>query len=305
MSENVELSSFDLRYEGHRLRDAAGEARLLASIAQRGIEEPLQGVDTSQARVLLDGFRRRRCAAKLGIACVPYVSLDGEEAGGILRLMRGSTDKALSILEQARFIVDLLSVHGMNLAEVAQTLSRSKGWVCVRRTLLEEMSPAIEQILFRGAFPVYSYMYTIRPFMRLNARGREQAERFVKALAGAPGTPGRRLSVRDIERLAHAYFQGPDPLREAIESGKLDWSLHQLKGVPEDREGCNPLERRLLKELQVLQKSMLGVMAGCQDSRLKSRAFYAQANLLSGALLSIFEPFRERMKEFYDRSGQA
>ena len=299
MSENVELSSFDLRYEGHRLRDAAGEARLLARIAQAGIEEPLQGVDTPAARLLLDGFKRRRCAERLGIGCVPYVSLGEEEASGILHLMRASTDKALSILEQARFIADLLSLHGLSLAEVAQTLSRSKGWVCLRRSLLEEMSPAIEQILFRGAFPVYSYMYTVRPFMRINARKREQVERFVKALAG------KRLSVRDIERLAQAYFRGPDPLREAIESGKLDWSLQQLKGVPEDREGCNPLEGRLLKELQVLQKSMLGAMAGCQDPRLKSRAFYAQANLLVGGLLSIFEPFRERMKEFYDRSGQA
>ena len=299
MSENVELSSFDLRYEGHRLRDHAREARVLASIAQGGIEEPLQGVDTPTARLLLDGFKRRRCAEKLGIACVPYVSLGQEEASGILHLMRASTDKALGILEQARFIADLLSLHGMGLAEVAQTLSRSKGWVCLRRSLLAEMSPTIEQILFRGAFPVYSYMYTLRPFMRINAHGREQVERFVKALAG------KRLSVRDIERLAHAYFQGTDALREAIESGKLDWSLEQLKSVPEDRESCNPYERTLLKELQILRKSMQQVMAGCHDRRLESRAFYAQANLLAGGLLSIFEPFCERMKAFYDRSGQA
>ena len=54
MSENVELSSLDLRYEGHRLRDDAREARLLASIAERGIEEPLEGVDTPEARFLLE-----------------------------------------------------------------------------------------------------------------------------------------------------------------------------------------------------------------------------------------------------------
>ena len=51
MSESVELSTLDLRYEGYRLRDDAREARLLASIAQRGIEEPLEGVDTSEARL--------------------------------------------------------------------------------------------------------------------------------------------------------------------------------------------------------------------------------------------------------------
>ena len=57
------------------------------------------------------------------------MSLGEEEATGILNLMRASTDKGLGILEQARFVVDLLSIHGMSVAEVAQTLSRSKGWV--------------------------------------------------------------------------------------------------------------------------------------------------------------------------------
>ncbi len=94
MSENVELSSLDLRYEGHRLRDPAGEARLRASIAERGVEKPLEGVDTPEARFLLNGFKRQRAAKKLGIDCVPYVSLGAEEATGILNLRRVSTAKA-------------------------------------------------------------------------------------------------------------------------------------------------------------------------------------------------------------------
>ncbi len=311
MSVTVELSSLDLRYEGHRLRDPAREARLLASIAERGIEEPLQGVDAAEGRLLLDGFKRCRAAKKLAIDCLPYVSLGGEEATGILTLMRAATGKGLSILEQARFVVDLVSIHGMNVAEVAEALSRSKGWVSMRRSLLDEMSPVIREILFRGAFPVYSYMYTLRPFMRMNTVGKEQVERFVEAVAGgAPwSTPyagsGARLSVRDIELLAHAYFRGPASLREAIAGGKLGWSLEQMKNVPEDREGCNTWERGLLKELELLRKSMQRVMTGCRDPRLASRAFYAQANLLCAGLLGTLGPFGERMKEFHDRSGQA
>jgi len=299
MREMVELSSLDLRYEGHRLRDDAREARLLASIAERGIEEPLQGVDRSAARLLLDGFKRCRSAKKLGIECVPYVSLGGEEATGILNLMRTSTHHGLNILEQARFVVDLVSIHGMNVAEVAQTLSRSKGWVSMRRRLLDEMSPVIREILFRGAFPVYSYMYTLRPFMRMNTPRRQEIEQFVQAVAG------QRLSVRDIELLAQAYFRGPASLREAIERGKLGWSLDQLKHVPEDREGCNTVERGLLKDLELLRKSIERVMARCHDPRLSSRAFWAQANLLCGGLLSTLVPFCERMKELHDRSGSA
>jgi hypothetical protein len=141
----------------------------LASIAERGIEEPLEGVDTPAGRFLLNGFKRYRCAKKLGIECVPYVSLGQEEAAGILSLMRVSTDKALGILEQARFVVDLLDGPRHERGGSGRTLSRSKGWVSMRRSLLEEMSPAIREALFRGAFPVYCYMYTLRPFMRMNA----------------------------------------------------------------------------------------------------------------------------------------
>ena len=49
MNQPVELSTLNLRYEGYRLRDEAREARLLAALALRGIEEPLQGVDTPAA----------------------------------------------------------------------------------------------------------------------------------------------------------------------------------------------------------------------------------------------------------------
>lgn len=299
MSENVERTTLDLRYEGHRLRHDAHEARLLASITERGIEEPLAGVDAPEGRFLLDGFKRYRCAKRLGLELVPYVSLGQEEAAGILRLMRTATDKALGILEQARFVVDLLTIHQMSVADVAETLGRSKAWVSMRRTLLQEMRAAIQAILFRGAFPVYAYMYTLRPFRRMNGVTPAQIEQFVKAVSG------KRLSVRDIELLAHGYFRGPASLREAIDVGKLTWSLDQMKSVPEDTEGCDAFERALLKDLETLGKYLQRVTAKCHDRHRGSRAFYAQANLLVGGLLSKVEPFQERMKAFYDRSGHA
>jgi hypothetical protein len=272
---------------------------LLASIAERGIEQPLAGVDTPQSRLLLDGFRRYRCAEKLGIESVPYVSLGDDEAIGIACLMRVAKDKTLSILEQAKFVVELLSMHDMSMADVAQMLSRSKAWVSMRRGLLKEMSPAVQQILFRGTFPVYSYMVTLRPFMRINGVGQKEIERFVQAVAGG------RLSVRQIELLAHGYFRGPASLREAINQGKWKWSLKQMQAVPEDPEGCNDVECALLRELERLLKSIGRVITRCHDPRLKTRAFHAQANLLVASLLSRRELFFKTMEEFYDRSGHA
>ena len=50
MGREVELAMLDLRYESYRMKNAALEVRLLASIAQRGIEEPLEGVDQESRR---------------------------------------------------------------------------------------------------------------------------------------------------------------------------------------------------------------------------------------------------------------
>jgi len=298
MSESVERTSLDLRYQTYRLRNDAAEARLLASIAERDIEQPLAGVDTPQGRLLLDGFKRYRCATKLGIECVPYVSLGEEEASGIAALVRAKQN-TLNILEQARFVADLISLHGMSLADVAEMLSRSKAWVSMRRGLLEEISESLQEILFRGAFPVYSYMYTLRPFMRMNGVTQENIERFVKAVSG------QRLSVREIELLADGYFRGPASLRQEIDQGNWQWSLQQMQTVPEDPEACNDTERALLADLQQLLKSIGRVMARCDDQRLQSRAFHAQANLLLAGLLSRRESFFNQMEEFHDRSGQA
>jgi hypothetical protein len=106
MRQEVELSALDLRYESYRMKNPALEGRLLASIARRGIEEPLEGVERSDRSILLNGFKRYRCASKLGIRVAPYASLAEDEAAGILNLLRVSNDRSLTILEQAQAWLD-------------------------------------------------------------------------------------------------------------------------------------------------------------------------------------------------------
>jgi hypothetical protein len=54
-----------LRYVDCRLKSHLAEKTLLASILESGIRDPLQGVDVDGQRILLDGFKRYRCAEKL------------------------------------------------------------------------------------------------------------------------------------------------------------------------------------------------------------------------------------------------
>jgi predicted transcriptional regulator len=299
MAKDVELSSLDLRYEDHRMKNAALEERLLASIAQRGIEEPLEGVQLQDASILLNGFKRYRCARKLQVRSVPYASLGDDEVAGIMNLLRISNNRALSILEQAAFIDELSTTGHLSVAEIAKELSRSKSWVSMRLGLISEMSATIRAKLSSGAFPVYSYMYTLRPFMRMNGVSGEEVEQFVMAVSG------KDLSVRDIEQLADGYFRGPDSFRQEILKGNLALPLKRLREMPQNPDGCSEFERVMLRDLEITQKYMQRVMGKSQDSRLKSRPFHAQANLLSAAILSRAPAFNQSVKQLHDRSGQA
>lgn len=291
----VELSQLDLRYEGCRLKSPAAEARLLAAIAQSGIQQPLQGVEVFTARILLNGFKRLRCAKKLHLSTAPFVSLASDEAAGIVCLLRAANDHALSLLEQARFLDELKAARGLSVAEIAQQLSRSKAWVSLRLGMLAELSALVRQALFDGAFPVYSYLYTLRPFRRLN--GAAAIDEFVTALRG------KKLSARQIEQLAHGFFRGPESFREQIRQGHLTLPLQQLKDLPHDPDGCSEFERLVLADLEQAQKVLVRLMAKSSDQRLSTRPFRAQAHLLCAGLLSRLPAFTKTLQTLYDHCG--
>jgi hypothetical protein len=292
----MELSQLDLRYEGHRLRQRGVEDRLLASIAREGIREPLAGAMVDSVCVLLDGFKRYRCARQLQVQRVPFVSLGADEASAILELLSQGRRSKLNVLEEARFL-DELKARGMSLAEIAQALGRSKAWVSVRLGLLQAMSPAVRQHLFGGALPVSAWIYTLGPFRRLNGVTTEQVEEFVGAVSG------QGLSVRQLEQLAHGYFRGPEAFRQELRSGHLSLLLQQA--VPVDPDGCTEFERILVGDLELIQKHAQRVASKSQDRRLQSRAFFVQCHLLTGGLLSRARGFLQILKQLHDRSRQA
>lgn len=298
MIEHVEISSLDLRYESYRMKSPGAERAMLCLISDNGIRDPLQGVDTKEVRILLDGFKRYRCAKRLGIGIVPYCSLGSDEALGIIELLRISNSMSLSILEQAKLIDELKTVHKMCNWEIARLLEKSKSWVSMRCGIIGEMSECVMNKIFSGKFPVYSYMYTLRQFIRMNYITKGDINEFVSLVSG------KHLSIRDIELLAHGYFKGPDEFREQIKSGNIAWGLSRLKDRSINTTACTEFERGMLNELEITQKYMQRVIMKSKDSRFKTNSFYSQANLLAGGILRQMDIFSKAVREFYDRSGQ-
>ena len=299
MAEQVEITNLDLRYESFRMKFPGAEKTLLMSIMENGIRDPLQGIDTQEGRILLDGFKRLRCAQKLGIGTVPYASMGADEVLGIIELIRMSNAKSLSILEQARFVDELKGVHKMSTAEIAVLLERSKAWVSVRTGIIHEMGDYVLDQIFKGRFPVYAYMYTLRSFIRINGVQADDVNAFVKSISG------KNLSIRAIELLANGYFRGADALREQIKDGNITWALGRLKESHTNLSGCSQIESAMIRDLEILSKYMQRATAKTEHPQYKSNAFFAQANLLAGGILRQTDAFLEAIRAFHDRTGQA
>ncbi len=300
MVEKIEINNLDLRYEKFRLKSKEVERALLASIIENDIQESLKGVDLGDgSKILLDGFKRYRCAKKLKIGMVPYSSFGSDEPLGIIKLIRTSIARPLTILEQAKMIDELQKVHAMTHGDIADLLQKSKAWVSMRAGILGEMSEYVTKRVFNGDFPVYSFMYTLRKFIRMNSIPKKEIDKFVKLVAG------KGLSIRDIELLANGFFKGSDNIRQQIKEGHITWGLEQLKKSSTRTTECSNTEQRMLRNLESVQRYMQKITYSARDDSLGNNTFQVQASLLLQGIIDIMDNFTVAVRDLYDRCKQA
>jgi hypothetical protein len=303
LSGDVEVNELDLRYEKQRLRSSAREKQLLLSIMDVGIKDALMGVvEPNGLKILLDGFKRLRCAQKIGLQIVPFQSLGEDEATAIINMLRKANQTAMSFIEQAIFVEELRSVHGLSVSEIARRLERSQAWVSVRVQSFSQMGEATKASIISGAFPAYSYFYTLLPFRRVNGSG---AKSDVDEFVGL--TAGKSLGTREIEMLASGFFRGGEEMKKQLRSGDLAWVLEGMRKRKAESQSAelNEAENRCVRELEIIGGCMGRLGMKLPGIVVTKPAFLARADLLADQILSKVNPFTKVLKEFYDRCRQA
>ncbi|MCK5198775.1 MAG: ParB N-terminal domain-containing protein [Spirochaetales bacterium] len=295
---DVELHQISRKYESYRLKNEYAERMLLNSIAEKGIMEPLICTARSKGQyILLDGYKRLRCLSRLNIHIVPVHSLGSDEQDGIIELIRVSNSKSLQTLEQSGFVDELQKKFGMTVSSIAERLDVSPAWVSLRLGLIGEMSETVRMNIFSGRFPVRSYMYSLKPFTRVKEE-KYLVDRFVSSVSG------KHLSTRDMDRLIYGYFRGGERFRKQIEDGHLSWTLKVLKdstaSLSQEVE-LNVKERRIIQDLEILQKYMVKVIQHFSEIVLSGSPFKKNASLLIKGILDSIEPLRKQIGEFYDQ----
>lgn len=294
----VEVTQIDRRYEEFRLENKIDERILLNSILESGIRDALQCViDSKENFILLDGFKRLRCAIRLKIHTVPILSLGCDEVDGILQFIRLSNARSLNILEQSALVDQLNGTHGMRIRQIAHHLERSPAWVSVRLGMIQEMTTIVRKAVFSGQFPVRAYMYNLRTFTRVKKVPKKEIETFVQSVAG------KGLSTRDIETLAYGYFHGGNYLKDQIKQGNLEFTIKQMrrKDVLSEDNTLKTQEQRVIKDLELVQKYMGCVRKALTDKHLSAKSFFRAADLLVEGILSKLQDFQNILQDFHDQ----
>jgi len=238
-TEEIELSELDTRYESLKTRNLQQEDRLFTALLGGGEVAPLLVMSVGESTILLDGFKRWRCLQKMGHNMAPCIFIADDERSGLIELFRRARGHKMNLYEEAGFVRELHRKHGMNHADISCCLSRSKGWVSMRIQFFAGLPSEVDKALQTGKFPLHAWMYSVRPFMRVNGETKALAVEFVSIIKNTS------TSLREIDLLSREWFEGGEKVRDEIRAGHHGIVLQRLNDPVDSGQAMSDSEQKL------------------------------------------------------------
>jgi len=295
-AEEIEISELDTRFEGLKTRNLLQEDRLLAALVGGGEVDALLVARVGKAAILLDGFKRWRCLKKMKQRMAPCVFIANDEQGGVIELFRRARGHKMNMYEEAGFVQELHRTHGLNHADISHRLGRSKSWVSMRIQFFTRIPEEVNDALRTGSFPLHAWMYSVRPFMRVNKGTDSLAVEFVSLMKGAS------TSLREIELLSREWFDGGEKVRNQIREGHQDIVLKRLNDPVDSGQAMSASEQKLFKQLhefgQLIRSICNGSRSVVKGSGL-SLDFKAQAGIACMGILANITSLKSDLEKLH------
>ena len=206
----LEFHQLDRRWEHLRVRHAARQRRLLASLAESGQQTPIVVVAAegqADRYVVIDGYKRIVALEQLGRDTVEVVVWPMSEAAAVLldRSLRLSEHE--TALEVGWLLAELERRFDYGLDELARRFDRSVSWVSRRLALAEVLPEAIQQQVREGKILAQVAMKFLVPVARQSL---EDCQRMA-AIFGE-----HHCDTRQAGQLYAAWRKGSSAVRKRI-----------------------------------------------------------------------------------------
>lgn len=283
----LEICILDLRYADLRIRDAARERQLLASLLEHGQQTPVLVVrDVDGASVLIDGYARVEALRKLARDLVDVAVVEVPEAEALVLGHRLDNGRQRTALEEGWLLRELCERHGVAQRELAHRLDRSTSWVSRRLALAKTLPESVQATIRSGRLPVQAATRYLVPLARANAA---QCEKLVAELGG------ERISVRQMQRLYVAWKEGDEALRDRLVTQPR--LFLQASGAEDDAKPEDDEQAATLRDLSILASVSLRLCRRLTEgdrpvttrARVARRAGWCRAQKAFETLQSHFE----------------
>jgi ParB family transcriptional regulator, chromosome partitioning protein len=223
----LEFHQLDRRWDHLRVRHAARQRRLLASLAESGQQVPIVVVAAegpADRYVVIDGYKRIAALEQLGRDTAEAVVWPMSEAAAVLldRSLRLSEHE--SALEVGWLLAEMEQRFGYSLEELAKRFDRSVSWVSRRLALVELLPEAIQQQVREGKIAAQVAMKFLVPVARQSL---EDCQHMAAIFAE------HHCDTREAGQLYAAWRRGSAAIRKRIlDDPALFFKAHRQEKAP-------------------------------------------------------------------------
>ncbi len=206
----LEFHQLERRWEHLRVRHAARQRRLLASLAESGQQTPIVVVTAegqAERYVVIDGYKRIAALEQLGRDTVEAVVWPMSEAAAVLldRSLRLSEHE--TALEVGWLLAEMEQRFGYGREELARRFDRSVSWISRRLALVEVLPEAIQQQVREGKILAQVALKFLVPVARQSL---EDCQRMAAIFAQ------QHCDTREAGQLYGAWRRGSPAIRKRI-----------------------------------------------------------------------------------------
>src|SRR2546425_77439 len=297
----LELHQLDRRWEHLRVRHAARQRRLLASLVDSGQQTPIVVVAAegqADRYVVIDGYKRIAALEQLGRDTVEAVVWPMSEAAAVLldRSLRLSEHE--TALEVGWLLAELEQRFGYGLDELARRFDRSVSWVSRRLALAEVLPEAIQQQVREGKILAHVAMKFLVPVARQSL---EDCQRMAAIFAE------HHCATREAGQLYGAWRKGSPAIRKRILDDPELFFKAQRQAQEKAPAGT---DAELLRDLEMVMtivnraQRRLGGAAAAELDHQQSKAARHQIERIQNQLRRIGEENQPEKKKHVEPSAK-
>jgi ParB/RepB/Spo0J family partition protein len=296
----LEFHQLERRWEHLRVRHAARQRRLLASLAEVGQQTPIVVVAAegqADRYVVIDGYKRIVALEQLGRDTVEAVVWPMNEATAVLLDRSLRLCEPETALEMGWLLAELERRFHYGLDELARRFDRSVSWVSRRLALVEILPEAIQQQVREGKILAQVAMKFLVPVVRQNP---DDGQRMAAVFAQ------HHCDTREAGQLYGAWRKGSPVIRKRILDDPELFFKTQRQAEEKAPAGTGA---ELLRDLEMVvaivtraQRRLTGAAATELDDQQSKAALY-QVDRIQKQLHRIDEEIQPEKKPHVEPSA--